>query len=417
MKTLWRVLRYIVLSALVLIILALIILSISFGKLSFKDDFVVKQDYASYYPKNYELARQRFRNLSDELSRSFSGVQLQEVKVPSEIDSTLTVGVCYVPSLGEMRNIIILSSGVHGVEAYAGHAAQELFAHHFLNLELTKNTGVLLLHAVNPYGFKYTRRVTENNVDLNRNSPSTDDLFETINEGYPQVYDLINPHKEVNPSSIENRFFFVKAVNEIRKSSMPVLRQAVLQGQYLYPEGLYFGGYKPEPQIDSLGSIILRIVEPYQRVMAVDIHTGYGQRGKLHFFPNPLEGEAKQKLESLYKGYSIDWGDSDDFYTVTGEFVGFVGKLLQDKEFYPMVIEYGTLNSQTTMGSLQSIHLMIMENQGYHYGYASQEDSVRVKTSHLEMYAPSSPSWRNYVMEQTQNVFETVIPRFVSEEF
>ena len=259
---------------------------------------------------------------------------------------------------------------------------------------------------------KYHRRVTENNVDLNRNSTLSDDLFDTHNEGYTRVYDLINPKGEVNVRTIENRFFFVKAINEIRKATLPVLRQAVLQGQYEHPAGLYFGGENREPQIDSLIVKIEGLTNPYGRILVIDLHTGFGERGRLHFFPNPLEGEKREGMERLFEGYTIDWGDTGDFYTITGDFSGMIASMNTDKDVYPMVFEYGTLNSQTTMGSLKSIHIMILENQGAQFGFASERDSLRVKSDFIEMYNPSSANWRNYIMEQTHEVFDVRLPRF-----
>lgn len=417
MKTFTKILKYVVLPLLILIVAVLFYISIGFGKLNFKDDFSVTEDYSALYPESYESAKANFRSLSAGLHATYTDVQYFPLWIASGIDSDLTIDVCYIPAQGDSLNLLILSSGVHGVEGYVGHAAQQLFIENYLNNELLQNTGVLLIHAVNPYGFKYTRRVTENNVDMNRNSPSTPDLYETRNEGYSQVYDLINPQKKVRVNSLENRFFFVKAINEIRKASLPVLRQAVLQGQYNYPEGLYFGGKAPEPQIEVLEPVIAQISQPYNRIMILDLHTGYGERGKLHLFPNPMEDEERRKLESMFDGFEIDWGDTDDFYTVTGDFAGFVGSINPGKEFYPMVFEYGTLNSQTTMGSLKSIHIMILENQGYQHGFASAKDSLRVKADLLEMYFPESENWRNYSMQQTRDVFDVVLPRFTTWEY
>ncbi|TVQ86881.1 MAG: DUF2817 domain-containing protein [Bacteroidetes bacterium] len=414
MKTFKKILKYGVLSLLVLIIALLVYVSVGFGKLDFKDDFDVKEDFLAFYPENYEQARENFRSLSASLSERYNNVTYCPLWIASEVDDDLTIDFCYIPAQSDSLNLLILVSGVHGVEGYVGHAVQQMFAEHYLSDELLQNTGVLLLHAMNPYGFKYTRRVTENNVDMNRNSPSTPDLYETQNEGYSQVYDLINPQKKVRTRSLENRFFFLKAMNEIRKASLPVLRQAVLQGQYTYPEGLYFGGKAPEPQIEVLEPHITQIFKPYNRIMILDLHTGYGERGKLHLFPNPMEEQEKEMLEYMFEGFSIDWGDTDDFYTVTGDFVGFVGALNPDTEFYPMVFEYGTLNSQTTMGSLKSIHIMILENQGHQHGYASARDSLRVKADLLEMYFPASENWRNYVIQQTRDVLDVVLPRFTA---
>ncbi|PKP37994.1 MAG: hypothetical protein CVT98_05480 [Bacteroidetes bacterium HGW-Bacteroidetes-15] len=413
MKTFWKILKYSVLSIVALILVVLIYISISFSKLDFDDNFSTTEDYLSYYPESYDEARDNFRNLSNKISETYSNVKYLEVKVPSEFDNDLTIGVCYIPAQKDSLNLLILSSGVHGVEGYVGHAVHEMFIDKFLNDELLENIGVLLLHSINPYGFKHSRRVTENNVDMNRNSPSTQDLYSTVNDGYPRVYDLINPQKKVKVGSLENRFFFLKAVNEIRKASMPVLRQAVLQGQYQYPEGLYFGGFKPEPQIDSLKPIIETICSPYKKILALDLHTGYGERGTLHFFGIQMDNSKKIQMEELFQGFSIDWGESDDFYTVTGDFTAFLEFINHDKDFYPMSLEYGTLNSQTTMGSLKSIHIMILENQGQQHGYASTNDSLKVKHDLLEMYYPASENWRNHIMEQTKVVFEDVLPRFI----
>ena len=416
MKTLTKILKYVVLPLLIVIVGILFYISIGFGKLDFKDDFNVKEDFSAFYPESYEQAREDFRALSASLSERFENVTYCPLWVSSEVDNDLTIDICYIPAQNDSLNLLILVSGVHGVEGYVGHAVQKMFVDNYLDNEMVENTGVLLIHAVNPYGFKYTRRVTENNVDMNRNSPSTPDLYDIRNEGYTQVYDLINPQKKVRTRSLENRFFFVKAINEIRKASLPVLRQAVLQGQYTYPEGLYFGGKAPEPQIEVLEPVIARISQPYNRIMVLDLHTGYGERGKLHLFPNPMEDNERERLEYMFEGFSIDWGDTEDFYTVTGDFVSFVGALNPEKEFYPMVFEYGTLNSQTTMGSLKSIHIMILENQGHQHGYASARDSIRVKADLLEMYYPASENWRNYSMQQTRDVLDVVLPRFSSAD-
>jgi len=238
-------------------------------------------------------------------------------------------------------------------------------------------------------------------------------LYSTINEGYPKVYDFINPHKKVNTRSLGNKLFTIRAVFKIMKASMPVLRQAVLQGQYTYPEGLYFGGKTKEPQIKALHPLIDSICEPYSTVFAIDLHTGYGERGTLHLFPNPVDEQTKKNMESVFEGYSIDWGDSDDFYTVTGDFVNLVSQLNKDKTFIPMTFEYGTMDSQTTKGSLKSIHIMILENEGEHYGYKKERDSLRVKTDIMEMYYPTDPEWRQKVIDDTEQMFKTILPRYL----
>jgi hypothetical protein len=367
----------------------------------------------SYYKNSYIEAREEFRTNASGIQKTYPESQVYQIPVPSKINNDLTVDFVYIPCLNDKEKILILSSGVHGVEGFTGSAIQSMFFEKFITRELLEETGILMIHSINPYGFSYQRRVSENNVDLNRNSTTDIALYSTINEGYPKVHDFINPHKKVNTRSLGNKLFTIRAVFKIMKASMPVLRQAVLQGQYSYPEGLYFGGKTIEPQIKALQPLIDSICEPYTTVFAIDLHTGYGERGTLHLFPNPVDEQTKKNMESVFEGYSIDWGDSDDFYTVTGDFVNLVSQLNKDKTFIPMTFEYGTMDSQTTKGSLKSIHIMILENEGEHYGYKKERDSLRVKSNIMEMYYPSDPEWRQKVMDDTERMFKTILPRYL----
>jgi predicted deacylase len=64
--------------------------------------------------------------------------------------------------------IFIISSGVHGVEGFCGSACQIALLQSGI-LSSTKSSAILLVHALNPFGFAHLRRTNEDNVDLNRN--------------------------------------------------------------------------------------------------------------------------------------------------------------------------------------------------------------------------------------------------------
>ena len=69
----------------------------------------------------------------------------------------------------EAPAVLLVVSGTHGVEGFTGSALQ----HHWLDGlgpgDIPDGLRVVLLHAFNPYGFAWVRRVNEDNVDLNRN--------------------------------------------------------------------------------------------------------------------------------------------------------------------------------------------------------------------------------------------------------
>jgi len=159
---------------------------------------------------------------------------------------------------------------------------QELL--HRANLD---DMGVLLIHGINPYGFKLKRRFTENNVDLNRNSSADKSLFSSANQGYGDLNHFLNPKTKVNLTSFDHFFFQLNAIARIVKHSMGTLRQAVLQGQYQYEKGIYFGGNTLEPSIKAVTPLIQKTAQEYDMVFNIDLHTGYGANGTLHLFPNP----------------------------------------------------------------------------------------------------------------------------------
>ena len=76
-----------------------------------------------------------------------------------------------IAELGDARgeSSLIISSGTHGIEGYAGSALQIGLLRDGLTEILPHGTVCYLVHAVNPFGFSYKRRVNEDNVDLNRN--------------------------------------------------------------------------------------------------------------------------------------------------------------------------------------------------------------------------------------------------------
>src|SRR5205807_10591933 len=57
----------------------------------------------------------------------------------------------------------------HGVEGFGGAGCQVGFLIDRLYEALPSSGCALLVHALNPHGFAWLRRVNEDNVDLNRN--------------------------------------------------------------------------------------------------------------------------------------------------------------------------------------------------------------------------------------------------------
>ncbi len=365
-----------------------------------------------YFHNTFEDCRTAFLEKAAQLALRHNGVEVFSIPVPGTTNSNLAIDCSYVPAQRTSRSLLILSSGVHGIEGFTGSAVQLMAMEELLIPGHLGSTGVLLIHGLNPYGFKYSRRVTENNVDMNRNCAIEESLFDTHNEGYGKLNDMLNPKGEANHRSLRNRHFHFIAARKILNESMHVVRQATLQGQYEYPEGVLFGGKRIEPQIIALTPILQDKMTPYSRILTIDLHTGYGHNGTMHLFPNPIEDvKIKTGMEELFAGYPINWGDSEDFYTYGGAFAEYIGSLAPDKTCYPMAFEFGTLDSQKTLGSLRSLHNMILENQGFHHGYKNEKAEARIKKAFWEMFYPSYKAWRSKTISDAKRMLGLVLER------
>src|SRR5258707_15182482 len=89
------------------------------------------------------------------------------------------------------RAVVTISS-THGVEGYCGSGFQVDWLASIGAAGLPSDTAALFVHAINPYGFAWTRRVTEEGNDLNRNYVDHGKPY-PVNEGYLEIADLLVP--------------------------------------------------------------------------------------------------------------------------------------------------------------------------------------------------------------------------------
>ena len=143
---------------------------------------------------------------SKEVSAKFDSVQFGSFLVESKIDTNLTVDWWYIPAQKQTDKLLILNSGLHGIEGYTGSAIQIMFMEQILAESDLDNIGVLFIHGLNPYGFKYHRRVTENNVDLNRNCVVDLEMYSSKNDGYKKLSPML---KFLKQKKIKKVKFFI----------------------------------------------------------------------------------------------------------------------------------------------------------------------------------------------------------------
>ncbi|MGK5093263.1 M14 family metallopeptidase [Deltaproteobacteria bacterium TL4] len=341
--------------------------------------------------------------------KSQGGDPIVEAYVPSTPE--LKTYYAYFPARKISKTLLILSSGDHGIEGFVGSAVQRLFLRKFMSKIDLDRTGVLLIHAVNPYGFQHFRRVTENNVDLNRNGLTDPEMFQTTkNEVYEELEPFLNPTEKYVPAPT-----FIRQTLELGvRLSAETLRGATVGGQYQFEKGIFFGGTTYEPQLLKLKELMTRFMSPYQVVMTNHLHTGYGKRYHLHLL-QPQSSKIALKLTHLiFQDFGVNaLRREKSMYQVKGSLGCLLGEWVtqQGKLYVPMFYEYGTLGTQTRRGLIESLRRMIVENQIFHYGCEDSALKLQALEQFKELFYPAEFAWRESVIKNTIPVFETLCER------
>jgi Protein of unknown function (DUF2817) len=367
------------------------------------------QNNLPFFCSNYESCRLQFYRLNA------SALEISSVRVPSRVDRNLWVDYAFYPATESPRNLVVMTSGVHGVEAFLGSAIQALWSKKVIPKWDRRHTGFLLIHSVNPFGFKYGRRVSENNVDLNRNFSNSPHLYKSSNLGYSKLNGILNPQGRVGKIFWDSIQFYASVFRALATQKMAVVREAILGGQYQFPKGIYYGGDRPQFQQRMIEEILDRTSKDYSKILMLDLHTGYGSRGRMHLFPGKMT-DPKMILDRrfVFQGYEIENPEGDQFYTTEGDLPTFVTEisLAKRQRVVPMTLEFGTEDNQSYFGGMKSLHLMIRENQLYWHGSTTSEVAKKVKGAMRELYFPKSANWRNGVMAESFRSIRRFIRNF-----
>jgi hypothetical protein len=376
------------------------------------DTITVQASDLNYFKNTYSECRMNFLANAQKAASRYDFAVRGSYTVPGRSDKDLAMDYIYVPATKKREKLLILTAGVHGIEGYAGNAVLDLFFKEvFPSLDMD-NTGVIVFHAVNPYGMKHFWRFTEENIDLNRNCSSDPKLYSTRNPGYAKMRGLLEPEGKASAGFITDAVLTLKMIWYNLTMKKKDIMEAVVCGQYEYPKGIFYGGKKQAPQIAEITRILSGIMPRYSFAAHIDLHTAYGRRGYLHLIIQPLDEKKNKIIESLFPGHPIDWSSDKDFYQSSGDFNNYLYTLVPGLPVLPLTFEYGTLDSQTLSGGMKSLKTVMFGNQGMQHGYASDDNRRAIQAMVMEMFYPQSPAWKSEVIRQSRETFTKFFKRW-----
>lgn len=216
-------------------------------------------------PRTYCGCRSRLRRIAG------ASLESRPITARGPHGEALTIDVA-IGGDPTARQVLLVLSGVHGVEGFAPSAIQcEL-----LGRSIPPGVRVVVVHAANPWGMAWHRRQNESNVDLNRNWSRDRITPPDRGPGYADLHHLLVPGGDVLPS----RESFLDGIAALReRHGISWLRAAISGGQYTHPDGLYFGGEREEASTRLLRSLAETHLSSAELVLTVDLHTGHGKHG------------------------------------------------------------------------------------------------------------------------------------------
>ena len=372
------------------------------------------------FSSSYAQARVKFLEAAAQAGLSASSY-LHPLKGKEGEDLAMDVVLDGAP---DAEQLLVVSSACHGVEGYCGSGVQVFALHDSEWREKCRAAGVavLYIHALNPFGFSHLRRVTHENVDLNRNfqdfsqplPPSTD------NPGYASLHDLLLPKQW--PPTPENialcaDWMRARAIKDSQNadeiSGLRAFQQAVTKGQYTHADGLFFGGSAPTWSNLTLRAVLRQFATHCLRLAWVDLHTGLGPRGlgerifackddatayerASRWWGNHGNPSGETPVTSIYNGSSTS-------ALLTGLMWSSVYEEAPQAEYTAIAMEYGTVHVGDVLEALRAEHWL------NNHPHTPADQAEQIKKQLLDAFYIDEDDWKGQIVSQArQAMFQAV---------
>lgn len=252
---------------------------------------------------------------------------------------------------------------------------------------------LVLFHAHNPWGFAHRVRVTEENVDLNRNFVDHGAPY-PANPGFDVLAPALAPERW-EESTIAAMF---AALAKFRlEHGEQAFSDAFNAGQFSHPQSVFFGGTRAQWSNYAIRAAIAEHVGHAERAAMIDLHTGIGAWLDHVFVCFHAPGTP------AYARAHAWWGDKVTGAGSTHQARAVYRGLLIDAfivalprtETTATVIEFGTLSREAVQRA--SLSLVWLQR----HGASDPTRAAEVRKAYEETFDPSAPEWRRAVLAQS----------------
>lgn len=349
---------------------------------------------SDHFPPDYRTARANFitaceaagQGVTTRLHPHASGIDGK----PLFIDLT---------SIGrrEAKSALLLISATHGVEGYFGSAIQTGLLREGLAQRVPHDTRIVLLHALNPYGFSWNRRTNEDNVDLNRNF--VDHANPPANAAYDELADAISP-RSIREDAMTAADAKLRQYGQTHGAG--ALSAAISTGQHSDPHGVYYGGVKEAWSAAMLRDVFAEEFSSIERLIGIDFHTGLGAYGAGEMISeDPPDSQSYKRAKALW-GSRVTSSQAGESVSppLVGTVDDAVAQMMAGRELTFGALEVGTYSVAEVFGAMRA------DNWLYNYAseteYRAQNDAIRAQIRRA--FYPGKDDWKFMVWEHADAV-------------
>ncbi len=355
-----------------------------------------------YYPADYRQARANLLNILEKQTGLLEHEAIRHA-VPGAAEEPLFTDIVWL-GRKDADNVLFLISATHGVEGFAGSAIQYDVLQQLSKTALPDKLAVVIIHALNAWGFSHQRRVNEDGIDLNRNVVDFDSSPDEERLGGVSYSTLANflipPDNDWNTAN-QQLLHFTQTHGEA------TFRSTVTRGQYTHPTALFYGGNKPSFSRQLIERKLTEWQLDQRQVLVLDIHTGLGPFGHGELIcDHPADSPASRKARQWF-GPLVSIPESGDSCSIplTG-LMDYLWHAAMRADGMYLTLEYGTYSVMRMLEVLRRDHWLYAQ-AGNDLPDFSAREAQTIRAELREFFNPDSALWRESVLFRARHIIRT----------